>query len=87
MSDELTTVCDLPNGYRLYVKPNGVGGRQYWSDEIGGGILVFDTSLHDTLTIITALTHEMQMCRKEQLNPPQLIEPVIEHDDSFDWLG
>lgn len=23
-------------GYTIYVKPNGVGGRQYWSDEIGG---------------------------------------------------
>lgn len=32
-------------GHRLYVKENKVGGNQYWSDEIGGGVLVWDTSM------------------------------------------
>ena len=32
-------------GNRLYVKDNEVGGHTYWSDEIGGGVMVWDTCL------------------------------------------
>lgn len=32
-------------GNRLYVEANEVGGHRYWSDEIGGGVVVWDTSL------------------------------------------
>lgn len=32
-------------GNTLYVETNEVGGHRYWSDEIGGGTLVWDTSL------------------------------------------
>ncbi len=32
-------------GNRLYVEPNKAGGRTYWSDEIGGGVMVWDTAL------------------------------------------
>ena len=32
-------------GYTIFVEDNGVGGKRYWSDEIGGGVCVWDTSL------------------------------------------
>ena len=32
-------------GHYLYVEDNGVGGKRYWSDEIGSGVVVWDTSL------------------------------------------
>lgn len=32
-------------GNTLFVEDNGVGGHRYWSDEIGGGVVVWDTSL------------------------------------------
>ena len=32
-------------GNTLLVEDNEVGGHRYWSDEIGGGVVVWDTSL------------------------------------------
>jgi len=37
----------LPNGCTLWYEDNQVGGRRYYTDEIGGGCLVWDTSLVD----------------------------------------
>lgn len=38
-------VAQSSRGYTLFREPNGVGGHRYWSDEIGGGVCVWDTSL------------------------------------------
>jgi hypothetical protein len=52
-------VCDLaPMGYKLYRKPNIVGGNIYFSDEIGGGVYVWDTSLCAASTLIAAIHSE-----------------------------
>lgn len=32
-------------GYTIFVEDNPVGGHTYWSDEIGGGVMVWDTCL------------------------------------------
>lgn len=32
-------------GNTLSVEDNEVGGKRYWSDEIGGGVVVWDTCL------------------------------------------
>jgi len=48
----------LPNGAHLYRKPNGVGGFTYYSDEIGGGVAVWDTCLVAESTLLAALTCE-----------------------------
>ena len=32
-------------GNTLFVTDNPVGGHTYWSDEIGGGVMVWDTCL------------------------------------------
>lgn len=41
----LEEVAKDSRGNALYAKDNEVGGRTYWSDEVGGGVYVWDTSL------------------------------------------
>ena len=56
---------NLPNGCRLYWKTNEVGGRTYFSDEIGGGVYVWDTALVGDDTLLSAITEENRMRRME----------------------
>lgn len=58
-------VCDktvdlgaLPNGAHLFRKPNGAGGYTYYSDEIGGGVTVWDTCLVAESTLLAAMACE-----------------------------
>lgn len=39
--------CDLGDGHgpTIYVEENEVGGHRYWSDAIGGGVVLWDTCL------------------------------------------
>jgi hypothetical protein len=55
----------LPNGCTLYWKNNGVGGRTYSSDEIGGGVIVWDTALVSSSTLLAAMTQESVLRYKE----------------------
>lgn len=49
----------LPNGKNtLWWEDNGVGGRRYYSDECGDGVLVWDTCLVDIDTLIKAFEIE-----------------------------
>jgi hypothetical protein len=57
----------LPNGNTLMWKPDGVGGREYWSTEIGGGVLVWDTALVEESTIQAALNVEAMFDRASRL--------------------
>lgn len=54
----IATKQRLANGCTLYREDNGIGGHRYWSDEIGGGVLVWDTSLVDSATLLAAMTEE-----------------------------
>lgn len=45
----------LPNGTTLSWEPNGVGGHRFISDEIGGGVVVWDTSIVARETLDAAL--------------------------------
>lgn len=56
----------LPNGYTLYWKDNGIGGRTYYSDEIGNGILVWDTCLVDMSTLTEAINRETELKYEER---------------------
>ena len=58
-------VYGLPNGCTLYWYSNPAGGRAYYSDEIGGGVLVWDTSLVDEGTLLAAMAHERKLAYKE----------------------
>ena len=62
-------VCQLPNNATLYRESNGVGGHRYWSDEIGGGVCVWDTCLTDESTLLAAIVEEQRRAREEKLNP------------------
>jgi hypothetical protein len=62
----MVEVCSLPNGYMLYREPNEVGGHRYWSDEVGGGVCVWDTCLVDSSTLLMAIAEEERHRRDEQ---------------------
>lgn len=59
MSDEMEEDLGcLPNGCHLFRRANEVGGFTYYSDEIGGGVVVWDTCLVNESTLLTAITCE-----------------------------
>lgn len=61
--------CSLPNGCTLYWKRNEIGGRTYFSDEIGGMISeVWDTSLISDGSILAALVNEKRLSTIEQIS-------------------
>lgn len=62
---ETKKVCDLPNGSWLYRKENGVGGYIYFSDEVGGGVVVWDTALVASSTLLAALTEEFRRIHEQ----------------------
>ena len=54
----LQEVGRTPRGYTIYRETNGVGGHRYWSDEIGGGVCVWDTCLVGEETLRTCIKLE-----------------------------
>jgi hypothetical protein len=64
MSD---VVCRLPNGCTLYREENGVGGHRYWSDEVGGGVCIWDTCLVDISTLLAAIVEEQRARREKEV--------------------
>lgn len=42
----------------MLVEDNKVGGKRYWSDEIGGGVVVWDTSLVSREMVLLAVAEE-----------------------------
>jgi hypothetical protein len=55
----------LPNGCTLYWKINEVGGIDYLSDEVGGGVPVWNTALVDVSTLTAAMAHYYAMIRRD----------------------
>jgi hypothetical protein len=53
-------------GNTLFREENEVGGHRYWSDEIGGGVVVWDTSLVSEEMLKLALIEEAK--RRELAN-------------------
>lgn len=68
MNEEYIRLCNLPNGCSLYMKENEVGGRIYYSDEVGDGLFVWDTSLVDMGTLMAAITEELTIQRNNMVN-------------------
>lgn len=70
MADRETTglqeVARLPNGCTLYREPNEVGGHRYWSDEVGGGVVVWDTCLVGQDTLLAAIVEEQRRMTEER---------------------
>lgn len=58
MTKKLLKVGFTSRGYTIFREENEVGGHRYWSDEIGGGVCVWDTSLADPETLRKCLEIE-----------------------------
>lgn len=54
----LEEVGTTERGYTIFREVNEVGGHRYWSDEIGGGVCVWDTCLADAGTLRECLRIE-----------------------------
>ena len=54
----LIKVGETSRGYHIFRERNDVGGYRYWSDEIGGGVLIWDTTLVDLETLKKCLSIE-----------------------------
>ena len=54
-----------PNGARIFWRMTEQG-REYTSDEIGGGILFWHTAMTDASTLIAAVAIEMELQRAER---------------------
>lgn len=67
MCDKMEDLGCLPNGCHLFCKPNVVGGYTYYGDEIGGGVMVWDTCLVDESTLLTAIVCEHHRKYMEQM--------------------
>lgn len=52
-----TGSIELPNGCRLYWRSTEQG-REYFSDEVGGGVGVWQTALVDQSTLLAAIVME-----------------------------
>lgn len=57
--------CSLPNGCTLYWRKDDLGGRMYWSDEIGGGVKIWDVSFIGMDTLLAAVTKEFDLQYRE----------------------
>ena len=57
-------ITTLPNGSNLYARKNEAGGRTYYSDEVGGSVVVWDTALVDESTLLAAMLIETTFQRR-----------------------
>ena len=47
-------------GYMIYREPNEAGGHRYWSDAIGGGVVIWDTCLASIEEVELVLKYEKE---------------------------
>lgn len=64
-------VAKLPNGCSLYVKDDEVGGRDYYTDEVGYANAVWNTSLVDKSTLLAAIVEEERIQKYLSHNPKE----------------
>lgn len=55
----------LPNGCTCFITKTAAGSREYVSDEIGGGVVVWDTALVDQPTLLACLAKEAELERRD----------------------
>jgi hypothetical protein len=63
---DLKNVGETERGYQIFVEDNTVGGHTYWSDEVGNGVVVWDTSLVSKDTLLKTLNLEDARHAEEQ---------------------
>lgn len=57
---EIEKIGETSRGYYIYRKPNDVGGYTYWSDSVGGGVMIWDTCLVSAEELVFVLNYELQ---------------------------
>jgi hypothetical protein len=67
----------LHGGYRIFREENEVGGHRYWSDEIGGGVCVWDTCLAGAETLQACIELEKKRLTEEEW---------VQGDDGGRWV-
>lgn len=66
---DMCLAADFADGTSLYVRDNEAGGQSYYSDEVGCGVLVWDTALVSARTVEAALAHAKQSEGKRSKGP------------------
>jgi hypothetical protein len=59
-TSQLEKIGETSRGYYIYREPNEAGGHRYWSDSIGGGVVIMDTCLQSIEELIFCINHELQ---------------------------
>ena len=62
----LIEVGETSRGYTLWRQENGAGGHRYWSDSIGGGVVIYDTCLASQEELELAIKIEGEFERGER---------------------
>jgi hypothetical protein len=57
---------EMHNGATLFWETNAAGGRSYWSDEVGGGVQVWDTALVSFASLCEAISMELALQATER---------------------
>lgn len=78
----LEEVGTTDRGYTIYRQVNEVGGHRYWSDEIGGGVVAWDTCLVDAGTLHECLRIEKRAHALSELAAAdgELLSPATAED-------
>lgn len=50
--------------FTLYREPNRAGGYRYWSDSVGGGVVIWDTNLASAEELLAAIRVETGVSEK-----------------------
>lgn len=54
-------VGETSRGYKIYRESNGAGGHRYWSDAIGGGVVIHDSCLASEEEVLLCLELDRQL--------------------------
>ena len=71
VDEQVEELGRLPNGCTLFRRANRVGGHRYFSDEIGGGVDVWDTCLVAESTLLAAIVAEQSRLHAENVQKQQ----------------
>lgn len=87
---KLVEIGRTSRGYTIYREPNEAGGHRYWSDAIGGGVVIHDSSLASPEEVLFALRADRELHRKAAEGEPDGgwdgVPPVRPHEPGWHVL-
>jgi len=57
-------------GYTIWRQRNGAGGHTYWSDSIGGGVVIYDSCLASEEEVLFCLEADRKLRAEEKPEKP-----------------